>query len=350
MIGRRTLIGAGLALAATRAGAAVPDSKPRAIDALVLPAGFGGVIGYGRGGRLVHLRCAGMADVEAGRPVTPATRFRWGSASKWLASAAVLRLVDMGRLALDAPVSRYLPDFRADTGAQVRLVHLLSNTSGIPDLLSREVASNPGLRSSNASAAAMVARFADGDLAFAPGSGWDYAALNWVIIAAMVERVTGQPFADALERLAIRPIGLPDTGFAQAGAPEMPALAAAYATTAPVARKMSPAPAFIAATGNVASTAADAVRAAHGIFNGRLLRPASRVALATVRWPAEAYALGGRVRDIAGARWAWEAGRVGGYRALIAHRLGSDETVVAFNNTDVAQSTIGGWVETIARA
>lgn len=350
MIDRRTLIGAGLALAATRVGAAVPDAKRSAIDALALPAGFGGVIGYGRAGRVEYLRCAGLADVEANRPVTSATGFRWGSASKWLTSVAVLRLVEAGTLSLDAPITRYLPDFRRDTGDRVQLAHLLSNTSGIPDLLSRQVAAEPSLRSSDASAATMVARFGGGDLAFAPGSGWDYAALNWVIVAAIVERVTGTSFAAAVDRLAIRPLALSGTGFAQAGGPEMPALAAAYTGTVPPTRKVSPAPAFIAATGNVASTAADAVRAAHGIFHGRLLRASSRAALTTVRWPAENYALGGRVHRIAGDPWAWETGKVGGYRALIAHRLSGDETIVVFNNTDMAQSEIGTWVEAIARA
>jgi D-alanyl-D-alanine carboxypeptidase len=350
VINRRTLIGVGLALTATRAGAAAPSAKRRAIDAIMLPAGFGGVLGYGRAGRMEHVRCAGLADIEAGRAVTPDTRFRWGSASKWLTSVAMLRLIEAGTLSLDAPITRYLPDFRRDTGDRVQLRHLLSNTSGIPDLLSRQVASEPALRTSDASAAAIVARFGGGDLAFTPGSGWDYAALNWVIVAAIVERVTGEPVAGAVERLVLRPLGLTDTGFAQVDRPAMPQLAAAYGSTQPPMRKMAPVPPFLAASGTVVGTAADAVRAAHGIFHGWLLRDSSRRTLTTVHWPEQEYALGGRIHRIDGAGWAWETGKIGGYRAHIAHRLDGSETIVVLNNTDAEQSLIGGWVEAIARA
>lgn len=291
-----------------------------------------------------------MADSENDVAITPATQFKCGSASKWLSSAAVLRLVDQHRLSLGVPITTYLPDFRGDTGAQVTLLHLLSNTSGIPDLLTRQLAVEPELRRAAAIPAAIVARFAGGDLAFAPGTGWDYAALNWVIVAAIVERVTGRPFADAVASLVFRPLGMADTGFAQLGSAAMPRLAAAYANTAPPTRKMPAAPAFVAATGNVATTLADAVRAAQGIFDQRFLSAASRQALATVRWPEQDYALGGRVHLIDGERWGWETGKVGGYRAHVAHRIGRGETIVVFNTSDMDQQAIGHWIEAIARA
>lgn len=341
----------GVALAATGGAWARPAAgKVRAIDGIVVPAGFSGTFAYGRDGRVEHLRCVGLADVEAGRPVTRATQYKWGSASKWLTSVATLRLVEEGRLALDAPIGRYLPDLPRDTGARVLLWHLLSNTSGIPDLLSRQLSSEPALRTSSASAAAIVARFANGDLQFAPGAGWDYAALNWAIVAALLERVTGERFPALVRRLVLAPLRMTDAGFAQADQPPLPMIAAAYAATVPPTRKMTPVPPYLAASGNVAGTVDDAVRAGHGIFHGRLLSPASTRALTTVRWPAQEYALGGRIHAIDGEPWAWETGKVQGYRAHIAHRLRRSETIVVFNNTDLSQDTIGTWVETIARA
>jgi len=351
VIGRRTVIAGAVALGSVRAFAADrAEVRARVIDAIALPAGFNGVLAYGRGGVVGHLRCVGLADVEAGRPVTPHTRFRWGSGSKWAVSVAVLRLAEQGRLSLDAPVTAYLPDVRRDTGDRVLVHHLLSNTSGLPDLMSRRLPEEPALRTSTASAADIVRRFGGGDLAFAPGTGWDYAALNWAIVAAVAERVTGEPLPVLVERLVFRPLGMRNTGFAQADQPPMPTLAAAYAGTLPPTRKMAPVPPFLAASGTVAGTPADAVRAAHGVFHGRLLRPTSRQALTAIRWPAEGYALGGRVRTIDGELWAWETGKIGGYRAHIAHRLAQSETVAIFNTTDMDQGVIAGWAETIARA
>jgi CubicO group peptidase (beta-lactamase class C family) len=352
MIDRRMLMAGGLALGATGALAKKPalDAKRAAIDALQPPPNFNGAFAYARGSNIVHARYVGMADVEARKPVSADTQFKWGSASKWLASVAVLRLTEQKRLSLDAPIIRYLPDFRRDTGEQVLLKHVLSNTSGIPDLLTRQLAKEPELRSSTASAASMVARFGGGDLAFVPGEGWDYGAINWAIVAAIVERTTGEPFPQAIAKLVLRPLGMSATGFAQLGQPQMSKLAAAYGSAMPPVRKMAPNPPFVAASGNIASTVADAVRAAHGIFHGSILRAASRRDLTTIRWPEEDYALGGRVHAIDGTLWAWETGKVQGYRAFIAHRLDCSETIVVFNTTDLDQSQIGSWVERIARA
>jgi CubicO group peptidase (beta-lactamase class C family) len=352
IIDRRAFIASGAALGVASVVRAEPPAgaKVRAIDSLPLPLGFNGLLAYGRGGRVQHLRCAGFADVEARRPVTAATQFKWGSASKWLTSVAVLRLVEQGSLALDDPITGYLPTFRADTGSRVHLSHLLSNTSGIPDLLSRQIAAEPQLRTSAATSAEIVARFGNGDLAFTPGAGWDYAALNWAIVAAIVSRVTGEPLPAAVRRLVFQPLKMTGAGFAQADQPAMPQLAVAYTGTLPLTRKMAPVPPFIAASGNVAGTVNDAMRAAHGVFQGSLLRAAARRELTSVRWPEQDYALGGRVHAIDGESWAWEAGKVGGYRTHIAHRLSASETIVIFNTTDMLQSTIGDWVEAIARA
>ena len=315
-----------------------------------LPASFNGALAYGTNGRVEHIRCAGRADVEAGKAVTPATQFKWGSASKWVTSVAVLRLVEQKRLSLDTPITACLPGFRHDTGERVLLKHLMSNTSGIPDLMSRQLGKEPSLRTSAATSAAIVERFGGGDLAFEPGRGWDYAALNWVILQAMLEKLTGEPLPHLVERLVLRPLAMSGAGFAQAGQPSMPLLAAAYTSAIPPVRKMSPVPPFVAASGNVAGSVRDAIRAADGIFHGSLLRPASRRELTTVRWPAQDYALGGRVHPIDGDLWAWETGKVGGYRTHIAHRLSRSETIVIFNTTDMDQSVIGGWAEAIARA
>ncbi|MHA6724308.1 serine hydrolase domain-containing protein, partial [Sphingomonas sp. RS2018] len=303
-----------------------------------------------RDGRIEHVRTSGFADVEARTPFAVTTAIRWGSASKWLTSVAALRLIEQGKLRLDAPIITYLPQFRADTGKRVLVQHLLSNTSGIPDLLSRQIATEPELRTSTATTSEIVKRFAGGDLAFQPGEGWDYAALNWAIVAQILEAASGEPFPALMRRLVLQPLNMFGAGFVQHDQPALQHLAAAYSSVAPPVRKMATVPAFLAASGNVAGTVNDAVRAAHGIFHGRLLAPSSRTALARIRWPAQEYALGGRIHPIADDPWAWETGKVQGYRTHIAHRIARSETVVVFNTTDMEQSQIGTWVETIAQA
>lgn len=349
MLNRRAVCLGGLVMAAaSRVNAAPAGGAAQAIEAIELPQNFGGILAYGRRGRIEHIRCVGPADREERTAMAPDTAIRWGSVSKWITSVAILRLVEQRRLSLDTPISAYLPDFRRDTGGQITLAHLLSNTSGLPDLLSRQIGSEPALRTSTMTPAEATARFAGGDLAFQPGNGWDYAALNWVVVAAIVEKVTGTAFPDVVRKLVMNPLKLERTGFAQAGQPPLARLAPAYGSTIPAERKVSPAPAFVAATGNVAGTVRDAIRAAHGVFQGALLGARSKKALTLIHWPEQEYALGGRIRMINGEPWGWETGKVGGYRTHIAHRLASSETIVIFNNTDMEQSRLGEWATAIA--
>ena len=130
----------------------------------------------------------------------------------------------------------------------------------------------------------------------------------------------------------------------------MPELAAAYASVIPPVRKMTAVPAFLAGSGNTASTVRDAVRAAHGIFHTALLSVGSKRELTNLHWPDQEYALGGRVHPIGNEPWAWESGKVEGYRALIAQRLSQSETIVIFNTTDISQSQIANWAEASAIA
>lgn len=107
MIDRRELIIGGLVVgvATAASGKAMPSAKRQAINGIELPANFNGVLAYGTQGKLEQIRCVGLADVEGKRPVTPDTQFKWGSASKWLASATALHLVERDMLSLDAPIT-----------------------------------------------------------------------------------------------------------------------------------------------------------------------------------------------------------------------------------------------------
>lgn len=345
MIGRRTFVGGAAALLAVRGEAARTSSVAPVVDAFARTHEFNGIVAHGRAGRRDYVECFGMADIASARPIKPTTRFAFGSASKWLTSVAVLRLVDQGQLDLDRPITAWLPEFRADTGARLTLRRLLSNTSGLPDRLSAAIRTEPSIRTSTEGSAPMVARFAGGDLAFEPGRGWDYAFLNWVVVHAILERVTGQPFAAVLERLVFRPLGMRGAGLIDTRGGRTEMTASAYAAGSSPEPKMAAVPPFAGASGNVFAGVDDAIRAAHGIFAGRLLSVRSRAALTRIEWAPENYALGGRVRVIGGRRWAWEPGKVEGYRALIAHDLTGDRTIAIFNNTDMHQEKIATLAE-----
>jgi CubicO group peptidase (beta-lactamase class C family) len=286
----------------------------------------------------------GKARFESPVPLTPDTRFMVGSVSKWITAVAVLRLVDQGKLDLDAPVTSWLPELPAGSSA-VTLRTLLSNTSGIENGLNLAMKrdSSPGRMTISATEGAL--KFGSGPLTFAPGSKFDYSSTNWLIVAGVVERATGEAFTDTVARLVFAPAGARDSGFDRGFAgPDLetlPRMALGYAADRS-ARKTVPSPPMAAAAGTVYSTAGDLVKIADAVYGSDLLTPESRKELLSVQHAPEDYALGGRVRLVgsgAGARTlAWESGVSGGYKTLLAYAPGDGRAVVLLNNTDMAQS------------
>jgi D-alanyl-D-alanine carboxypeptidase len=117
-----------------------------------------------------------------------------------------------------------------------------------------------------------------------------------------------------------------------------------YATINPPLRRTDVRPSYMEATGGYYSTADDLLRAAYAIFNQGFISPASLQALTHIEVASDSYALGGRVKDLLidgkRHRFAWETGRTTGYRSVLGHRLDGEETVIILNNTDMSQKTM----------
>lgn len=344
MFGRREFLAGAAALGlAEKAGASVltGGAADRAVDAFLKIQPFQGVVLIGRAGKPIYSRTIGFADIEAKTPATLDTPYVIASISKWLTSTALLRLAEAGKLDLDAPITRYLPDYRADTGAKVTLRHLMTNISGVPNGFSTWTKANPDpdLFKKTFTTAEAVKLWCSGDLAFEPGTKFDYALTNWVIITAIIEAVMGEAYADAMTELVIGPLGLTRT------TPADPAdIAISYRTLEPLVRQSNERFPFFAASGGYVSTAGDLLKAAHAVFDGGFLPPARKKDLLTVGWPDQDYALGGRVKPLFADGlprvFAWETGRAAGYRSVLGHRFDDQTTVVLLNNTSLTQKAM----------
>lgn len=304
------------------------------------PAGYSGVIAVREDARSTLVtRASGLAVREPAQANTPDTRFMIGSATKWVSAVAVLRLVDMGKLDLDAPIARHLPELPPANGA-VTLRQLLSNRSGIPNGLAAARSKDPAVAALEIGPVDAALRFGAGAPNARPGEQWEYSVTNWLLVAAVVERANKKPFTETVEELVLAPAKVRDTGFANAEDEDAGGMAVAYAASG--ARKTPPAPPMVAASGTLYSTARDLVAIADTVYFTGLLSDKARRELMTIQVPAEAYALGGRVKTIAtrnGARTlAWESGASGGYKTLLAYDPKDGRAVVLLNNTDMEQS------------
>ena len=347
------LAGAWLAPSLLAAEVEAGKSVRTVVDDFVKANGFHGVIHLLRNRRVVLSEAFGMADVEAGRRATIDTLYPLASISKWFVSVAVLRLIEQGKLALDGSIADYLADYRADTGAKVKLKHLLSNSSGIPNGFTPQAKADPAIWTRAYSTDEAIKAFCSGDLAFEPGSWFSYDLTNWILVKGIVEHVTGKEFAQAVDALVLTPLGLTHV-LPRYTDEARTQVAAGYATVDPPVRKMNPQVVYMLASGGYCGTAGDLVRAAEGVYGGSFLSASSREALSTILVPEESYALGGRVRTVqidgAAHRFAWETGRTDGYRSLLAHRLDGQSTLVLLNNTDLSQKTIDLFGEAVFAA
>lgn len=156
---------------------------------------------YVRQGRQELSRAFGAARVE--------TPFLIASPTKPMTAAAVLWLRDRRELALTDPVKKYLPAFDGGDRAAVTLRHLLTHTSGLPDMLPE----NTDLRRQHAPLSEFVARTCRTPLLFAPGEKVSYQSMGILLASAIVEKVSGQPMPGFMDRTVFTPLGMRQTSF-----------------------------------------------------------------------------------------------------------------------------------------
>lgn len=171
------------------------------------------VAGIVQGGALVHVTTLGQADLEAGRPVTRATAFRIASMTKSVTALAILLLRDRGRLALDAPLADYIPQFAAvrpatRDSAPVTARHLLNHTAGF-------VTDDPwGDRVLGMAPAELDALIATGRLfARAPGLAHEYSNLGYALLGRVITNLSGRPYQAFIQESILQPIGMTRTTF-----------------------------------------------------------------------------------------------------------------------------------------
>jgi CubicO group peptidase (beta-lactamase class C family) len=157
----------------------------------------------------VHLRGFGTTG-RGGVAVTPDTPFIVGSVTKSMTALAVLQLAEDGLVDLDAPVSRHLPWFEvapATWSEQVTVRRLLEHTSGLPAL-----AGAPATTWLRDLPIEDTARQVVGsELAHEPGTAWEYTNANYVLLGALIEEVTGRPYAEVLDERLFTPLGMTRT-------------------------------------------------------------------------------------------------------------------------------------------
>jgi CubicO group peptidase (beta-lactamase class C family) len=341
---RLTLAACGAAVAAGSAAqpavAVAPPPQQVAAEVTALlaarinPAGPGVAVLVARGDTLLFRGARGMASIELGVPLSADHVFRIGSVTKQFAAATLLQQVDAGRATLNDPLSAYLPDFPGGPG--ITLAQLLNHTSGVKSYTGVPgYIGVPARRELNT--AELVASFQNLPVDFTPGVSWAYNNSGYVLVGAVIEALTKQPWPRAVADL-LRPLNLAHTRAGDDRA-VVPGMAEGYSvgpdnrTTRALWISMTQPH----AAGALLSTVDDLWRWNLALHGGRVLKAESYRRMTTPEGaPAAAAGYGYGLQT---ARWRGQAmlehnGGIPGFLSTLMWLPGPQLTVVVLRNAD----------------
>lgn len=181
-------------------------SRLDALFAEAYPAdGPGAAVRIEKGGEVILRKGYGLADLELGVAIEPDMVFRLGSITKQFTAAAVLLLVEEGKVDLDAPLSTYLPDYDGPA-AKVTVAQLLNHSGGLPNYTS--LPEYPARMREDQGTAEMVERFRELDLEFEPGSRWSYSNSGYFLLGLVIEAASGTSYEEFVEGRIFAPLGM----------------------------------------------------------------------------------------------------------------------------------------------
>lgn len=287
----------------------------------------------------------GTSDAQGRQPATAADIHRAGSVSKLFTDVAIMRLVEQGRVDLDAPVTRYIPTFapRNPFGGTITLRQLMAHRSG----LIREAPRGHYFDAAARGQADAVASLNDTTLVAAPGTLTKYSNAGIAVVGEVVARVTGMPFEQAVERLVLAPLGMRASGFQGKGL----ATPVAYAQMASFDGGRVAAPTFdlgTPAAGSLYTTVGDLGLFVKAMLNdgaldktGRLLRHDSLAEMWRRQYPVargRSFGLGFVLGELDGRRTVGHTGAVYGHVADVRLIPEAGIGVIAFSTVDSGTS------------
>lgn len=293
---------------------------------------FAGVALVARDGEVLAQRAWGMANRVTGQPNTPESRFRLGSMNKMFTAIAVLQLVEQGKLELDAPLGRYLTDYgNRDVAEKVTLRHLLGHTGGTGDIFGPEFERH---RKTLVEHDDYLALYSHRAPEFEPGSQMRYSNYGFVLLGAVIEKVSGTSYHEHVQRHVFVPAGMTHTG----SLPESESVEGRTVGYMQVEGRQVPnietLPARGTAAGGGYSTLGDLLRFAQALQSGQLV-PAEVLARATTAPSAEGwYGLGFMTSGQGARKWYGHDGGAQGMSTVLHIYPEAGYVVIALANLD----------------
>jgi len=296
----------------------------------------GAAILVARGDTILFRAARGEADLEHHVRLRPDSVFRIGSVTKQFVAAGLLRLVEAGRIGLDDPLSRYLPDYPG--GDRITLAQLLNHTAGVTNYTGLPGYIEGAMRQ-DMNTAQMIGLFSHAQPDFAPGENWAYSNSGYVLVGAVIEAVTGKPWHVYLDETFFRPLGMRHTGY---GHDPRFAARQVHGYSYEDDRVVATLPISMTqphAAGALVSTVDDLLRWNRALHEGRVLSSATYRKMVTpvgrAAAPGIGYGFGLYADHVRSAEALRHGGHIAGFTAAMTYLPGPDVTVVVLENDDV---------------
>jgi len=269
-----------------------------------------------QGGAITYLQAYGDGRIEPHTPALPSMRYSIGSISKQFTAAAVLLLAEQGKLSLDDPVSRFVPNLTR--GNEVTIRELLSHTSGYQDYWPQDYV--PPFMLQAITADKILDQWARKPFDFDPGTDWQYSNTNFVIAGLIVEKASGVPLLQFLSEHIFAPLGMKSVmNIDQNRLAETDATGYLRYALGPPRLAPKEGKGWLFAAGELAMPAEDLAKWDISMINQTVLRPASYAQMekevVLKNGLGTRYGLGVSVREESGQRAIEHGGEVSGFTA-----------------------------------
>ncbi len=294
---------------------------------------FSGAVLVAKEGKIVLCKGYGMANYEHMVSNTPQTKFHIGSITKQFTSMAIMQLVQAGKLKLSDTIASILPDY--PRGKEITIYQLLTMTSGIPDYLN-DFDDFDVTRPTNIDT--LIAAFKDKPLIFISGSKYKYSNSGYVLLAAIIERLSGQSYETFLQEHIFKQLGMNNSGMLH----QKQVLAYRAQGYKPVKNGLENAPYYDPSIGIGAgmlySTVEDMYSWDRALYTDKLLLSDLRNQL----WQPYLtnYALGWQTGTVAGHNYVWHGGDFCDCAARILRFIKDDVCVIVLSNFDTALAPV----------
>ena len=280
-----------------------------------------------RGNNVLLNKGYGFANLEWDIPNSPSAKFRLGSITKQFTAASILLLEERGKLKVDDPVKKYMPDAPA-AWDKITLFNLLTHSSGIPNFTGfPDYASQEPFATTPEQ---LVARFRDKPLDFQPGEKMSYSNSGYVLLGYLIEKISGESYEKFVQENIFTRLGMKDSGYdsnsaiilhraaGYAPGPDGPIHAGFINMTVPLS------------AGALYSTTEDLLRWEQGLFGGKVLSPSSLQKMTTPF--KNDYAFGLQVHMVNGRKLIDHGGGIEGFNTMLAYYPEEKLVVIVLGN------------------